>query len=406
MRAARRPRSASRMSLWRLLIDLGVVALPLLLRRLTRVLRPAQSPIAAFEVPSRRPATLQPIARSSVGITLRGEYQHGNFTMFARNELKSLRERVEEVRTARRFLSLTSFQRSALWAPRIRSSSELMIGGSNWSGDIAVSRPATRYGSRCPSPMRCTRVELLPFSTTMIRRSRTDCEQAAGGVMRVVRQGPRLRWSTCDCALQSNGPGAESGNEARLTHRIIRKGGLLVCRSVNGSQRPQPVGIRWHRDGEQTEATMSCTTPSKSDDQKNLPIDRATKSVRPTPQEGLRDGSFNSLPPEAALDFGYRIPFVVTRRAYEAAIQWDKGGLMSESARASDVLWMALPAVRRAARASTTPFPFQFRSTENRHANGTVNTSARSRITTLYAVVQPFGDGNLDCVTILMPDEV
>jgi|GEM_PF-3500639 len=151
---------------------------------------------------------------------------------------------------------------------------------------------------------------------------------------------------------------------------------------------------------------MSCTTPSKSDDQKNLPIDRATKSVRPTPQEGLRDGSFNSLPPEAALDFGYRIPFVVTRRAYEAAIQWDKGGLMSESARASDVLWMALPAVRRAARASTTPFPFQFRSTENRHANGTVNTSARSRITTLYAVVQPFGDGNLDCVTILMPDEV
>ena len=119
---------------------------------------------------------------------------------------------------------------------------------------------------------------------------------------------------------------------------------------------------------------------------------KASETGRPTARGGL----------------GLRLPhpFVVTRRAYEAAIQWDKGGLMSQSARASDVLWMALPAVRRAARTTTTPLPFQLHSTENRRTNGTVNTSARSWITTLHLVVQPFGDGNLDCVTILMPDEV
>jgi len=406
MRPTRRLASAWRISLWSLLIELEAVTLPALRRGLVQLLGLVRSPNDSFEVTPCEHAPFKPSLVLPLHVTLRRGYQDGNVTMIASDELAALRGRGEEVRTARRFRPRTPFERSALGAGRTHSSSEVLMVASQWSGGITADRRATRRGSRCPSSTWWTRMGLSQSSTTMIRRPRTDCEQAAGRVMAAVSQGVRLRWHTCDCKLRSNGPDSESGNEARLTHRIIRKGGLLVCRSLPGSRKPQPVGIGWHRDSEQKEATMSCTEPSKLDNQKNLPIDRETKSVRPTPQEGLRDGSFISLPPEAALDFGYRIPFVVTRRVYEAAIQWDKGGLMSESARASDVLWMALPAVRRAARTTTTPFPFQFRSTENRHANGTVNTSARSRITTLHAVVQPFGDGNLDCVTILMPDEV
>lgn len=186
MRPTRRLASAWRISLWRLLIELGAVTLPALRRGLVHLLGLVRSPNDSFEVTPCEHAPFKPSLVLPLHVTLRRERQGGIVTMIARSELKTLRELVEEVRTARRFGPRTPFQRSALGAGRTHSSSEVLMVASLWSGGITADRRATRRGSRCPSSTWWTRIGLSQSSTSMIRRSSTECEQAAGRVMAVA----------------------------------------------------------------------------------------------------------------------------------------------------------------------------------------------------------------------------
>lgn len=118
-----------------------------------------------------------------------------------------------------------------------------------------------------------------------------------------------------------------------------------------------------------------------------------------TAEDAVRDGVLLHFNPDTAIECGYRIPLLLTRKAYEEAIAWTgPEGMQSEDARFWDVLWMARGAAKATCANPGEPFEFVVLRIPN---VGGSESASELRL----KIVAEMYNHETGCLIIALPDE-
>lgn len=124
-----------------------------------------------------------------------------------------------------------------------------------------------------------------------------------------------------------------------------------------------------------------------------------------TAEEAVEDGLLLHFSPATALEAGYRLPVLLTRAAYEAAVQWTRDeGWQSEDAR----FWDVLTVIKQAARAVTgdlEPRETYVLRVPNTTPSGALSEAVVARRQPLRVSIEGFNLTGQACIIVSLPGE-
>ena len=124
-----------------------------------------------------------------------------------------------------------------------------------------------------------------------------------------------------------------------------------------------------------------------------------------TAEDGIEDGILVHFSPATALEAGYRIPVLLTRAAYDAAVQWTRGeSWQSEDARFWDVLTVIRPAARAVASDGTPRETYVLRVPDTT-PSGKPSRSTTATKQPLRVSVEGFNLTGQACIIVALPGE-
>lgn len=126
-----------------------------------------------------------------------------------------------------------------------------------------------------------------------------------------------------------------------------------------------------------------------------------------TAKQAVEDGTLIEYNPATALEAGYALPVLLTRKAYEDVVEWTRPGdvWQDEDGRFWDVLTMARGATKAALSAPGHPYGFKVARIANKTPGGSFSKSELPSVVQLVARVEGY-DGNVNpCVIISLPGE-
>lgn len=125
-----------------------------------------------------------------------------------------------------------------------------------------------------------------------------------------------------------------------------------------------------------------------------------------TAEDAVQDGTLLHFNPVTALEAGYTLPVLLTRRAYAAAVEWTReGSWQSEDARFWDVLTVIRPAAKAALRNPNTGYRTHVLRVPNKTPSGRPSTAATASRQPLKVVVEGFNLTGQSCVIVSLPGE-
>lgn len=124
-----------------------------------------------------------------------------------------------------------------------------------------------------------------------------------------------------------------------------------------------------------------------------------------TAEQAVGDGLLVQFSPATALEAGYALPVLLTRAAYEEAVEWTRdSGLQSEDAR----FWDVLTVIRQAAKASLrdgTPQQTHVYRIANKTRSGNPSSATSPAKVQLQISAEGFNALGDPCLIIALPGE-
>lgn len=125
-----------------------------------------------------------------------------------------------------------------------------------------------------------------------------------------------------------------------------------------------------------------------------------------TAADAVRDGVTVQFNPATALEAGFALPVIMTRAAYEDAVEWTRPEqwLQGMDARFWDVLTM-VRAPGKAALDSGRAYQFRVARLVNKTKAGNLSKSETAQVTTLVVRAEGYDTTGAPCLIISMPGE-
>lgn len=124
-----------------------------------------------------------------------------------------------------------------------------------------------------------------------------------------------------------------------------------------------------------------------------------------TAEEAVADGLLLHFNPATALEAGYRLTVLLTRAAYEAAVQWTReGDWQSEDARFWDVLNVIRPTARQVA-GDLVPRETYVLRVPNTTRSGNPSTATTASRQRLRVSIEGYNLTGQACIIIALPGE-